>query len=256
MKSALQKVTLLGSMSTSLLHRRVSTRFDRDGNDDDDDGYDDDGSSSALGVTASISGEQSGFHRRLVVAVDATTHPTRRHFDFDVVGVRVVVPREAFVDADELRELSTSGWECVAIGDVDVEAPARRAGEATLTCARASASASASKSGSSWTLDVPIHARYGVTKLGGGESRVEFTAPVRATALTTDGRWVDGVQSANALKSASLGWEVPVGDAGSADAVRWITDGARVVGAVIVLVFALGKRMRRADRAMKRVKNN
>lgn len=256
MKSALQKVTLLGSMSTSLLHRRVSTRFDRDGNDDDDEYDGDDGSSSALGVTASISGEQSGFHRRLVVAVDATTHPTRRDFDFDVVGVRVVVPREAFVDADELRELSTSGWECVAIGDVDVEAPARRAGEATLTCARASASASASKSGSSWTLDVPIHARYGVTKLGGGESRVEFTAPVRATALTTDGRWVDGVQSANALKSASLGWEVPVGDAGSADAVRWITDGARAVGAVIVLVFALGKRMRRADRAMKRVKNN
>jgi hypothetical protein len=245
-------------MSSSLLHRRVSTRFDRDGNDDDEYKDGDDGSSSALGVTASISGEQSGFHRRLVVAVDATTHPTRHDFDFDVVGVRVVVPREAFVDADELRELSTSGWECAAIGDVDVEAPARRAGEATLTCARAaaSASASASKSGSSWTLDVPIHARYGVTKLGGGKSRVEFTAPVRATALTTDGRWVDGVQSANALKSASLGWEVPVGDAGSADAVRWITDGVRAIGAVIVLVFALGKRMRRTDRSMKRVKNN
>ena len=235
-------------MSTSLLHRRVSARFDRDGNDEHDDG-----SSSALGVTASISGEQSGFHRRLIVAVDATTHPTR-DFDFDVVGVRIVVPREAFVDADELRELSTSGWECAAIGDVDVEAPARRAGEATLTCARAS-SASA-KSGSSWKLDVPIHARYGVTKLGGGKSRVEFTAPVRATALTTDGRWVDGVQSANALESASLGWDVPVGDAGSADAVRWITDGARAIGAVIALVFALGKRMRRADRAMKRVKNS
>lgn len=238
-------------MSSSLLHRRVSARFDRDGNDDEE--YDDDGSSSALGVTASISGEQSGFHRRLVVAVDATTHPTLRDFDVDVVGVRVVVPREAFVDADELRELSTSGWECAAIGDVDVEAPARRAGEATLTCARA---ASASKSGSSWTLDVPIHARYGVTKLGGGTSRVEFTEPVRATALTTDGRWVDGVQSANALKSASLGWDVPVGDARSADAVRWITDGVRAISAVIVLVFALGKRMRRADRAMKRVKNN
>ena len=232
----------------SLLHRRVSARFDRDGNDDE---YDD-GSSSALGVTASISDAQSGFHRRLVVAVDATTHPTRRDFDFDVVGVRVGVPREAFVDADELREMSTSGWECAAIGDVDVEAPARRAGEATLTCARAASA----KSGSSWTLDVPIHARYGVTKLGAGKLRVEFTAPVRATALTTDGRWVDGVQGANALKSASLGWDVPVGDAGSADAVRWITDGARVIGAVIVLVFALGKRMRRVDRAVKRVKNN
>lgn len=234
-------------MSTSLLHRRVSARFDRDGNDEHDDG-----SSSTLGVTASISGKQSGFHRRLVVAVDATTHPTR-DFDFDVVGVRVVVPREAFVDADELRDLSTSGWECAAIGDVNVEAPARRAGEATLTCARASAAA---KSGSSWKLDVPIHARYGVTKLGGGVSRVEFTAPVRATALSTDGRWVDGVQSANALKSASLGWDVPVGDAGSADAVRWITDGARAIGAVIILVFALAKRVRRPDRAMKRVKNN
>ena len=67
---------------------------------------------------------------------------------------------------------------------------------------------------------------------------------------------MDGVQSANALKSASLGWDVPVGDAGSADAVRWITDGVRAIGAVIVLVFALGKRMRRTDRSMKRVKNN
>ena len=234
--------------SASLLHRRASARFD-DGGDGDADG--DDGLS--LRVAARIDGERGGFHRRLVVAVDASSRqPTRNEFDFDVVGVRVVVPREAFVDVDELRELSSSstgGWECAAIGDVDVEAPARRAGEATLTCARASSSSS------SWTLDVPVHARYGVTKLGGGKSRVEFAAPVRATALTTDGRWVDGVQSATALES-SLGWDVPVGDAGSADAVRWITDGTRVIGAVIVFVFALRKRMRRGDRGMKRVKNN
>jgi len=233
--------------SASLLHRRVSARFD-DGGDGGADG--DDGLS--LRVAARIDGERGGFHRRLVVAVDASSRQPTREFDFDVVGVRVVVPREAFVDVDELRELSSStgGWECAAIGDVDVEAPARRAGEATLTCARASSSSS-----SSWTLDVPVHARYGVTKLGGGKSRVEFAAPVRATALTTDGRWVDGVQSATALES-SLGWDVPVGDAGSADAVRWITDGTRVIGAVIVFVFALRKRMRRGDRGMKRVKNN
>ena len=237
--------------SASLLHRRVSARFD-DGGDGGADGDD----ALSLRVAARIDGERGGFHRRLVVAVDASSRqPTRNEFDFDVVGVRVVVPREAFVDVDELRELSSSstgGWECAAIGDVDVEAPARRAGEATLTCARASSSSSSS---SSWTLDVPVHARYGVTKLGGGKSRVEFAAPVRATALTTDGRWVDGVQSATALES-SLGWDVPVGDAGSADTVRWITDGTRVIGAVIVFVFALRKRMRRGDSRMKRVKNN
>jgi len=239
------------SSNASLLHRRVSARFDDGGGDGDADG--DDGLS--LRVAARIDGERGGFHRRLVVAVDASSGQPTREFGFDVVGVRVVVPREAFVDVDELRELSSSstgGWECAAIGDVDVEAPARRAGEATLTCARASSSSSSS---SSWTLDVPVHARYGLAKLGGGKSRVEFAAPVRATALTTDGRWVDGVQSATALES-SLGWDVPVGDAGSADAVRWITDGTRVIGAVIVFVFALRKRMRRGDRGMKRVKNN
>jgi hypothetical protein len=237
--------------SASLLHRRVSARFDDGGADGDADGDD----ALSLRVAARIDGERGGFHRRLVVAVDASSRQPTREFDFDVVGVRVVVPREAFVDVDELRELSSSstgGWECAAIGDVDVEAPARRAGEATLTCARASSSSSSS---SSWTLDVPVHARYGLAKLGGGKSRVEFAAPVRATALTTDGRWVDGVQSATALES-SLGWDVPVGDAGSADAVRWITDGTRVIGAVIVFVFALRKRMRRGDGGMKRVKNN
>jgi hypothetical protein len=140
-------------------------------------------------------------------------------------------------DANEIVSgAARDGWTCETSGDGDGERTSANAKASALRCARAMDGATEAR------LTVPVHARYGTPRNGGGVERASVDdasaacADRSGTTITVARARGDGI------------WDVPVGDANALGRARATHAATQLVGAACVLRAIRASRRRARTR--------
>ncbi|KAG2173224.1 hypothetical protein INT43_004598 [Umbelopsis isabellina] len=98
----------------------------------------------------------AGFHPHIYTNITFKHPPSRLDCIFDII---YIIPREAFVDANQLTDLKLSKH-LVVLNESDLEAPAERVRGGNLVAVRYEAEDYLMSLGKEVTIDLPLHMRY------------------------------------------------------------------------------------------------